>query len=330
VKTHDLDGDKVKGECEAFVLMIGERPSSYPSAIKRIIHDQLGVGHDRPSLDQFHSDYGVAIDRFAADIGRKVLADLRASPADPIQTWQWAQQSLTEFLTDGGRGSAFNDRVEDAILGDVEKKAAKELKMKPAELQQMADSEVVRIIDEFATNIYVGVTQAGAAFHLPMPVGKHYNVTGAGAATTLFATEVGEMFLKHGSKLLKVVSFLPFATLALELFSIWREANEEEERIRKENKRGELEERAKTELFLAYDKEVAAIRSREDVLSVLVVADALKRNINPKAAGKHRLQDLVIEHLGFEPDVRDPAKVLERASQELVRASGELERALEE
>lgn len=323
--------ERFKGSCAAFILMIAERPVLYPYTLMREIHRDLGIGYDQPGLDQFKSHYGVAIDRFATDIGRQLLHDVQLT-SDPLQTWQWAQQEFSEFLSDGGRGSAFNDRVEDAILGDFKEKAAKELKRKPAELQEMADSEVKLIIHQFAENIIDGVTQAGASWYLPMPVGTHNpSITKAGAATTLWATEVGEMFFKHGGKLLKLgLHILPFATFALELISIFKEASEEEERIRKENKRLELEGRARDGLYRAWNRTVTGIEARSDVLSVLVVAEALKRKINPKAAGKHRLEILVIEHLGFDPDVYDRTKVLEKASWELHDKTSELQQEMEE
>ncbi len=308
-------GDKLKGECAAFILMIGEKPALYAGTVMRSVADPLGA-HDRAAIAQFKSDYKTAIDRFANQIGARVLADLQAGPSDPLDTWQWAQLHFAEFLSDGGRGTAFNDRVENKLLGEFEKKAAKEVGKRPAELQAMADTQVARIIDRFADNTLIGITQAGAEFHLPMPLGgARFNKAEAASATTRFAFEIGEIFLKDKGKLVKLgLHALPFATLAIEIYSIWDEANKEEEQIKRENKRAELEERAKHALFLAQDQTVKAIQDRSDVLSVLVVAEALKRKIDPKAAGKHRLQELVIDELGFDPDVGDVSKVLEKAS----------------
>ena len=332
-RTGEADGDKVKAECYVFVELVGEKPALYSGAVKRTVAEKLGVdpSKDRSQMTQFLVDYEPGLKKFADEVGAKVAARVAAAP-DPTATWQWVQEHLAEFLSDGGRGSAFNDQVEDKILGDYENKLAKELKKKPSELQEMADTEVSKIIDRFATNMYVGVTQAGAEFHLPMPLpGVHYDVAKAGSATTLLASELGEMFLKHSGTLVELgLHILPFATFAGEIFSIWKEAEEERERIEKENKRGELEERAKHELFIAYDKTMTSIQNRSDTLSVLVVGQALKRKINPKAAGKHRLEDLVIEQLGFDEDVRDPAKVLEKASWKLHVASRELQKVLSE
>jgi len=329
----EADGDKIKAECAVFVMLIGERPYLYSSEVKRIVAEKLGVYPKKheSQFAQFMVDYGPGLKKFADDVGAEMAAKIASAP-DPTATWLWVQEHVSEFLSDGGRGSSFNDLVEDKILGDYERKLAKELKKKPSELQEMADIQVSTIIDRFATNMHVGVTQAGAEFHLPMPLpGVHYNVAKAGSATTLLASELGEMFLKHSGKLVELgLHILPFATFAGEIFSIWREAQEERERVEKENKRGELEERAKHALFVAYDKTATSIQRRSDTLSVLVVGEALKRKIDPKAAGKHRLEDLVIEQLGFDEDVRDPAKVLEKASWKLRDASRELQKALSE
>ncbi len=303
-RAQENEGDRMKGELAAFIQMMSERSDQ---DVEVAIRDRLGVPSNPARLHEFRDDYAVAIPRFATDIGRKVFSDLRALPRpDRLETWLWAKQKLAAYLQDGGRGSAFSDMVTNAIVGEVEKTTAEETRRKPAELREM-DAVVVGRIGVFCTNFLAGVGQAGASFRLPMPVSGHFNKVAAGSAMTRFLHEIGHVFFKgHVAKL--VLDAVPFATLALEIVSVLQEEQEQEERIRKEEERAALQQKAQRDFFKVWNYTVKAIEDREATLAALVVPEALKNHIDPKDPGTARLDSIIIRRLGFDPDVLDIGK----------------------